>query len=329
MLRAETIFSPAERVRHAFLATVARASPALVAKRDLRVAVGATGLVLLAFLLTATAPRWLLLVGPIVLGIPHVVADVRYLVARPRLHARPLLWLLVAAPLVWCALGGGVRAGAVATCGAFLAARGARWLRVVGVCAGVVLFTIAARLGSTVDVAFAHLHNFAAVAIWLAWRKRVGNAHLVPLLVFATCALLFLVGAATPTVTGYPYEVGDGMVPAAWAAIGARLISLFAFAQAVHYSVWLRLIPEDDRQQPTPRPWAASFRAMLADVGRWVAVASVFAAVGLAVYALSDLVAARALYLRAVVFHGHLEMAALALLFVERRLPLDGAARAS
>jgi hypothetical protein len=329
MLRAETIFSPADRVRHALLATVARASPALVASREVRVAVGATALVALAFLLTATLPLSLLLVGPIVLGVPHVVADVRYLVARPRLQARPLLWALVAAPLVWCGFGGGVRAGAVATCGAFIAARGVRWVRLLGIAACASLFVVASRVGPVVDLVFAHFHNFAAVAIWLAWRGRAGRLHFVPLAVFAGCVLLLVAGVATPSVAGYPYDVGGAIVPVGWGSVGARLIVLFAFAQAVHYSVWLRFIPEEDRARPTPRPWAASFRALLVDVGPWVVATSVVAAVGLATYALSDLVAARAVYLRAVVFHGHLEIAALVLLFVERRLPLEGAPPAS
>ncbi len=184
------------------------------------------------------------------------------------------------------------------------------------------LLVLASRVGPVVDLAFAHLHNFAAVAIWLAWRRRIGRLHLIPLALFATCALLLVLGVATPDVAGYPYDVGDAMAPAGWGAIGARLIALFAFAQAVHYSVWLRLVPEDDRERPTPRPWGASFRALLVDVGPWLVATSVVAAVGLAAYALSDLVAARALYLRAVVFHGYLEIAALGLLFVERRLPL-------
>jgi len=147
----------------------------------------------------------------------------------------------------------------------------------------------------------------------------------VPLAVFVACALLLLFGAATPNVASYPSDIAEAMVPEGWSAVGARLIALFAFAQAVHYSVWLRLVPEEDRERSTPRPWAASFRALLADVGPWLVAASACAAIAIAIYALTDLAAARTLYLRAVVFHGHLEVAALALLFVERRLPLGRA----
>lgn len=40
----------------------------------------------------------LLAVGPIALGVPHLVADVRYLVARPALHRRGTFWFAVALP---------------------------------------------------------------------------------------------------------------------------------------------------------------------------------------------------------------------------------------
>ncbi len=48
-----------------------------------------------------------------------------------------------------------------------------------------------------------------------------------------------------------------------------RLVLLFAFAQAVHYGIWLRLIPEEDRPQPSPRTYAASFRPSSATSGRF------------------------------------------------------------
>lgn len=35
-----------------------------------------------ALLLTGVAPLWLLLVGPLILGVPHIVADIRYLLLR-------------------------------------------------------------------------------------------------------------------------------------------------------------------------------------------------------------------------------------------------------
>src|SRR5580704_2483847 len=98
---AEALFVPLDRVRRAALQIAARAWRPLVVDRETRVAVVGTASVVAAFAATALAPVWLLLLGPIVLGVPHVVADVRYLVARPGLHRRRALWVLAGAPLAW------------------------------------------------------------------------------------------------------------------------------------------------------------------------------------------------------------------------------------
>jgi hypothetical protein len=97
------------------------------------------------------------------------------------------------------------------------------------------------------------------------------------------------------------------------------LVLLFGFAQAVHYGVWLRLIPEEDRPQPTPRTFASSFRALRQDLGPWLLGAGAAFATGLAMWAMIDLAQARAGYLRMALFHGYVEVAAAAFLFVEGR----------
>jgi hypothetical protein len=91
--------------------------------------------------------------------------------------------------------------------------------------------------------------------------------------------------------------------------------------------VWLRLVPEDDRRRATPRTFAASARALTADLGPWLLAAAGAGAVALAAWAVVDVVVAREVYLRGAVFHGYLEVAAAALLLVERRLPLSETAR--
>jgi hypothetical protein len=101
--------------------------------------------------------------------------------------------------------------------------------------------------------------------------------------------------------------------------LGARVVLVFAFAQAVHYGIWLRLIPEDDRPRDTPRTFSASLRALENDVGKWVLGGAMVVAVGVAVWAVLDLAAARIGYLRMALFHGYLELIAAALLFVEGR----------
>jgi hypothetical protein len=274
-----------------------------VPERELRVAVVATFVIAMALALTASAPLWLLLASPIVLGVPHVLGDVRYLVMRPALHKRWRLWALVFAPLVWCFFGGGVRAGLVAMCGALLAARGRVAIRAAGIACALVLLVLVMWVGRIADLAFAHAHNFIAVAIWWAWawRRRVTRMHWLPLAVFAIGCALLLAGFAEPRIAAYPYTAGAALVPLELATLGGRIVLLYAFAQAVHYAVWLCLVPEED-------PWLLAGGAL--------------ASIALAAYAVVDVVLARETYLRLAIFHGHLELAAVALLFVEGRLPL-------
>ena len=101
---------------------------------------------------------------------------------------------------------------------------------------------------------------------------------------------------------------------------GFRLIVLFAFAQAVHYLVWLRLVPEEDRERETPRTWRATIQALRHDLGSFLFFVSIAAALSVAAWAFVDGVAkARDGYLRITLFHGNLELIALALLFAEGR----------
>ena len=53
--------------------------------RGLRLTTLALGHIAVAAVLTVVAPVWLLLLGPIVLGVPHVASDIRYLLINPPL----------------------------------------------------------------------------------------------------------------------------------------------------------------------------------------------------------------------------------------------------
>jgi hypothetical protein len=181
-----------------------------------------------------------------------------------------------------------------------------------------------------VALVFAHLHNFAAIAIFWAWRRRRGAMSLVPVAMFAALSTAIALGALDPLVEAmHGYDGTVGRTGIAWnlalyapgidAPWGARLVLLFAFAQSAHYAVWLRLLPEDDRAQETPRTWRASWEALRADMGAVPAVLLGLVALGVSLWAVHDLYEARMGYLRMVLFHGYLEIAVLALLFVEAR----------
>ncbi len=319
---------PLDRLRWHLL----RASGALgrffVRRREARVAVGGVLLMAMALVLTVVAPFWLLALGPVVWGIPHVLADFRYLVVRPGLHRRLGLACGVGIPLAVAGAGWhSVPMGLAAAGMAALLARGAPWRKGAALMVVAVLFCASLAAGDFAMLVFAHAHNFVALALWWAWRPMGRGLRLVVPLAFVVMAGALWLGSVGPTgeaVEWAPCGMGGSyhlsqLAPGLADPWALRLVLLFAFAQAVHYGIWLRLIPEDDRPQPSPRTWAASFRALERDLGPWLLWGTLVAMSGLARWALFDLVEARAGYLRMALFHGYLELAAAALLFVEGR----------
>ncbi len=303
----------------------------LVRDRELRAGLFGVSAILVAFALTLVAPLWLLALGPIVWGVPHLLADVRYLVARPGLHRRRALVLLAGLPVLAAGLGAGAPVGLLAGVLAALLARASgvrRGLTAAGllVCAGVL-----SGLGALSDVIFAHAHNALAVLCWLAWRPRVSRKHWLVLALYVSVMLALLSGAADSFVLAWHgldwapgglelgHRVGE-LALGATPPMTARLVLAFAFAQSVHYAVWLRLMPEEDRPRATPRGYRASYAALAEDFGRWPLLLCAAACVALAGWAVFDLAAANTGYLRFALFHGHLELAALTVLGLEGRL---------
>jgi len=326
-----------DRVRLWWLRALGPLAKPLVRSRELRIAVFGATSVLIALTLTATVPLYLLAIGPLLLGIPHVGSDLRYLVFRPKLHRR--WWLIV--PAIGLYIAHAVtydpRFGVGVTLLAVAMARGdhhgRRLVALVVAAAWMVASWLDPHLSALV---FAHFHNFAAVGFLWAWRSnRASKLHLVPIAAFAVASIFVMLGgldAIVSAIGGFAPIVGRTGIewnlalyaPQIDAPFGARLVLLFAFAQSIHYAIWLRLIPEDDRPRETPRTWAATISALREDVG-WPAALVIFAiALGIAIWATIDLFGARMGYLRMVLFHGYMETAALALLFVEAR-PLRSA----
>ena len=102
---------------------------------------------------------------------------------------------------------------------------------------------------------------------------------------------------------------------------GLRLILLFCFAQTIHYALWLQLIPDEDRERPTPTTFRASHQSLREDLGDVGLIVAALLAVGIAAWALADLAAANHGYFRVARFHGHLEIMAGTLLLLEGRRP--------
>jgi hypothetical protein len=327
----ETLISPLDRARAATYRVLGRPLRGLIARREDRVlAYGLLG-TFMALAFTSLCPLWLLALGPLVLGVPHLLSDFRYLVARRGYHRRPLLLVSVAALLIVVSITPRFAIGALVALPAILFARASLARRGVALAIFVVIYVGARRLGLVADYAFAHLHNLIAIGLWLAWRRRGARVNvIVPLAFVAGAAAIFSggveqlvigVGAVVVPRTGLDFGELVYALAAPWAdahpLFALRMVLFFAFAQSVHYGVWLRLVPEDDRGREAPRSFGSTYRALRADLGAWPLLLLGLLALGLIGYALHDLRGARDGYLRIAAFHGYLELAAIALFALE------------
>lgn len=332
----ETAVLPLDGLRRGLYRALGPLARLLLARRATRVTSIATLAMCTAFALTVLVPLWLLTLGPIVLGVPHLIADARYLVVRPGLHRRPALWV---AGLATSALVGltslGVRAVFVGLALVVVLARGVAFSVRVGALTALVIAAVPTWIfPRESDLLFAHLHNFVAVALWLtlfhrrdglAWRRTV-----VPLALFIGGYLSLVAGVWSPVVDA----LGGWAADATGTPLGTHLLALapfathlgfarglllaFAFAQSVHYSTWLRVIPDEARERDAPRSFRQSMRALARDFSAWGALACVALALALVLsVAPLGLAGARELYLRVALSHGHLELLVALLVVLE------------
>jgi hypothetical protein len=315
---------------------------ALFTRRDRRVVTLAVVHATLAFGLSVFAPMLLFVLGPVLLGVVHVAADVRYLVLRQELakYWRSLVWMFCAALVLVRVLWEAGVPGDVARVETLLVMSFVLFAIVVAarqsrnhartlvassslcVIAGLTLqYPLEARLVA------AQLHNLVALALWaILLRERV-RLLLVPLLVVLTFAGVLLSGAfhqvsLAAGSTAFGLHVLEA---AAWLCPGLRedyaigLVSCYVFLQSIHYAVWLMLIP----QQQTPAQGTLTFRmsarSLLKDFGALSLAAVGLTALFVLVSACFDVHRTRTLYLSLAMFHTYLELAFLAYFWVNSR----------
>jgi hypothetical protein len=307
----------------------------LISNREHRVVLTGCVAILSSLAIALVLPLWQLALGPILFGTAHVLADVRYCIVRPGFHRRWPLVLCCGLPLVAMMLGQGLDVGLMALAFAFALARGPIWKRMLGLGAVAIAASAIATYGFVADVVFAHLHNVVAVLLWWAWRKRAGRLHWVVLALYIGAWSALLGGALDEVFLGAYGAVADPekmgiYYHASFLGFGQgemqsiRWVLAFAMAQSIHYWMWLRMVPEDDRKQYTPRSFRGTWTALRVDMGALFLWFILLSALGTAVWAAYDLFEARVGYLRFVRFHGVMELAAAALIWVEGRDRLLG-----
>lgn len=278
---------------------------------------------------TLVVPLWLLVLGPLIYGVPHVVSDLRYLVVRTGFASRRSLWACGGIPLVWLSMGGNLLWGFVGCVAVCVCARAPSWKRAVAATMFAAVGVAVAQLGSLADIAFGHAHNAIAIVIWWRWRPRGSRLHWIPLLAVAlSIALLFcpiaidLVVATgglanVPGATSVDLELSR-LAPSLAPELGLRWVLAFCFLQSIHYAVWLQLIPDEARTRSTVMSFRATFEDLRRDLSTAGIVVTLLLAAGLMLWAVVDLGDAGRGYFRAVRFHGILELMALSLLALER-----------
>ncbi len=324
----------ADRLHEVTWATLRATAPGrrLGSDRALRSAWTAGAVVLVSLALTLGAPLWLLLLAPLWLGVPHVAADVRFLVIRPPGAVPRRLLLALFVPfgamtlLRVAALAGApgfprtelvLGALAVAGAAAWAGPRVGVWLA-LGL---VALLVPALAWPGQAALIVGHAHNFVAVALWAWWMGPRGGARWVVLgaLGAALAAIGFGAFDALWFADGPPAAASgltlagmiDTLAPDVPGAAAPRLVMAFALMQAVHYGLWLGCIPQspavhtEDAPLPPSRRWAA----LIGDLGRVGLAAVLIGAVALPIAGLAAPTAARAGYLSLVLFHGWLELA--------------------
>ncbi len=320
----DRVRSPALKIvlaRSAWLRTVA-------ASRALRIEFLAVASIAVTLLITVGAPVTMFLWGPLVLGVPHLVADVRYLVLRPysptlqRWRDLSVAALLIAAAWYSSSLAS-VQIGGAAVLVALaltpLSAHTARALlrRAAWLAAAVALYVVVWRNPLMSLYVLLHGHNVVAILLFTVVFGRGRARWLVPL-VAAVGAALILSGAVDHWLsvrqldefTGYllPTSALDAWSP----TMCARVAVSFVFLQSVHYTIWLRLIPEQARQRNGMRSFTASLRALQHDFGAVVVWGIVAVAVALIAFGMHNALDARQWYLRIAGSHAYLELAFLA-----------------
>jgi len=312
--------------------------------RGLRLTTLALGHMAVAATLTVVAPVWLLLLGPLVLGVPHVASDVRYLLLSPPLPLGRRGLVLILGPLlamtglrVVSALGGPwlgeveVLLGAAGMLGGVAIAPATPLKKALVALAVLAITALSLRAPHDALVTMAHLHNLVAFGLWL-WLFR-GESSLAGLAVLAlayVAVVAFLLsGLFDPILLGHAIDGNLGafgleemawtLAPGASLELSLRVVATYAFAQSIHYAVWLRLIPQRLDRRTAPPTFRRSLSRVRGDFGRlgFALLVALSLAVPLAAIAFpaGDV---RELYLLAAISHGWLELAIIAALLTRQ-----------
>jgi hypothetical protein len=249
----------------------------LVRDRDWRVLTIGIVAILTALGTAVGATGYGLLFGPLLLGMPHLFFEARHLFFQRRYPRRWIVVGIAGAQVASVLLGTGIWTVGLACIAAIgVVYEPALRRRQIILLLGAALVVLAAAVAPTWSrFVLLHAHNCIPLWIWLRWRKRRPIVSSIVVIAFVLALGSILGGAfdAVPIRTPLADSVFSltritdavaGRFASPWRH---RLLMFFAFTQAFHYVIWLRLIPEDAHGRETPRTWRASWRAFRTECG--------------------------------------------------------------
>jgi hypothetical protein len=308
----------------------------VLSSRNSRTEFYAVVAIVAALTMTLLAPGFLYLWAPLLIGVPHIVADLRYLALPPYARASHRLRdIVVVALLAMTIYSPTPRFGGAAIIAAMVltpwSTRSLRTLatRVAVLAVAVAGYTWMCRNPITTSYVLLHGHNLVAIALFSLVFARGRVRWLLPLLVAVVCSVV-LAGIADPLLRGMSVENLAGyLLPSSaldhWPHIlCARIAVLFVFLQSVHYAVWLRLIPEQARVRKGMRSFSASLRALQNDFGTTLLLGFAALAMTLPLLGLHDATSARRWYLQLAGFHAYFELACVARWWTSRSVGTRG-----
>ncbi len=294
-----------------------------------------------SLLLSSAVPLWMLAVGPVLFGLPHLVASFRYSsdleFRKPFVTAALILSAIVclirlAQMKHWVGYGNSNAIEITALALLFLSmtlffkARADRW-RIFAIL--VPLFVLSWTFPFPTIGALILIHNLVAFFYWYRAARTTADRQVVSvsLAVFILANLAIFGGIFDSfffyfSTTGESsllgmkvWEIGSLVLPGTiqyeWLA---RATVAYAFGQSIHYFIWLRVIPEQSLKNGTPTSFRQSLFYLRRDLGPRLAKFSILLVIALSsVWALNEFSWARIVYLSVAAFHGYSEFVGLCL----------------
>jgi hypothetical protein len=353
----EGVVRPLDKARRALLRASWRVPVLGGAMRSVesRVPLLAMASVAFSLVLACLAPGVLFVLGPALFGVLHVASDVRYLVLRRRLPASwsaavalgsaaligirvvewispnrfPFAFLEVSTGWAWVALGAWMGAWATHSSTSRSAWRDATLVTLP--IAAVALMAGAHPLPARALLAYGH--NLVAPMIWLVLFRDRKIRAVLPLLLVGASTCFLLAGVTVPLLrldgpwtTAFIAEA-RGTVSSLPRTTALGIGLSYVFLQAVHYSIWLVLIPQEQIRGNATLTFRMSLRSARRDFG--ALGLAIIAAAGLALLAASfvSVHRTRHFYLSVATFHAYLELACLAFLWTRGPRHATSAAR--